>query len=185
MLDEVFEELDSSFESTLKALLHQLSKIRTGRANLSILDGLRVDYYGIPTPINQVGTCKVADARMITIQPWEKTMIGPIEKAIMISDLGLNPANDGALIRLMIPELTGERRQELVKQVRRASEDHKIIARNHRREANDMLKELENDSEISEDDLHRHLKTVQDTTNTAISQIDALIAAKEKEILED
>ena len=112
-------------------------------------------------------------------------MIGPIEKAIMISDLGLNPANDGTLIRLMIPELTGERRQELVKQVRRTSEDHKIIARNHRREANDMLKALENDSEISEDDLHRHLKTVQESTNTAIGQIDALIAAKEKEILED
>ncbi|MBH22886.1 MAG: ribosome recycling factor [Myxococcales bacterium] len=184
MLDEVFEELKANFDSTLKAYRQTLAKVRTGRANLSMLDGLKVEYYGTPTPLNQVGTCKVADARLITIQPWEKSMLGPIEKAIHMSDLGLNPSNDGTIIRLPVPELTGERRQDLVKQVRRAAEDHKIIIRNHRRDANDMIKELEKDSEISEDEMHRALKSVQESTDQTIARVETFTEEKEKEILE-
>ncbi len=184
MLDEIYEELKDSFSSAIRDLKREMGKVRTGRANAAILDGIKVDYYGSPTPLNQVGTVKVVDPRLITITPWEKTMIAPIEKAIMMSDLGLNPANDGALVRVPIPQLTGERRQELVRLVKRSAEDHKIVVRNHRRDANDMAKSLQKDGEISEDDMHRALKKVQGMTDEVIAQIDAVVAAKEAEILE-
>lgn len=184
MLNEVFEELQSNFDNAIRDLRRDLSKIRTGRANLSIFDGINVEYYGTPTPLNQVGTMKVVDPRLITIQPWEKSMIAPIEKAIMSSDLGLNPANDGALIRVPIPQLTGERRQELVKLVKKSGEEHKVVTRNHRRDANDTIKILEKESEISEDEMHRARKRVQDMTDKVIAQIDEILDAKEKEILE-
>ena len=184
MLDEVFEELELNFEGVASGLTRDLAKIRTGRANPAIFDGLRVDYYGSPTPLNQVGAVKVVDASLITIQPWEKTMIPLIEKSILTSDLGLNPANDGQLIRVPIPPLTGERRQELVKLVKRTGEEHKVATRNHRRDANDMIKALQKDGDISEDDMHRALKNVQESTDTTIKRIDDLIAKKEKEIIE-
>lgn len=184
MLDDVFEELNANFASALKDLTRDLAKIRTGRANLSIFEGITVDYYGTATPLNQVGTMKVVDAHLITIQPWEKSMIAPTEKAILTSDLGLNPANDGALIRIPIPKLTGERRQELVRLVKRSAEDHKVVVRNYRRDSNETVKMFQKESEISEDEMHRALKTIQDKTDAAIKGIEAQIEAKEKEILE-
>jgi ribosome recycling factor len=184
MLDEVFEDLTDSFESVVKGLRRDLSKIRTGRANPAIFDGLRVDYYGTPTPLNQVGAVKVVDANLITIQPWEKPMIPLIEKAILTSDLGLNPTNDGVLIRVPIPPLTGERRKELVKLVKKTGEDHKVATRNHRRDANDLIKSLQKDGDISEDEMHRALKDVQEATNKTVGEVDAIITGKEKEITE-
>jgi ribosome recycling factor len=184
MLDEVFEELRDSFDGVATALARDLTKIRTGRANPAIFDGIRVDYYGTPTPLNQVGSIKVSDATLLTIQPWEKAMISVIEKAVLTSDLGLNPINDGTLIRVPIPPLTGERRQELVKLVKKAAEEHKIAARGHRRNANDTVKMLEKEGEISEDDMHRALKNVQELTDNSITAIDNATATKEKDILE-
>ena len=184
MLDEVFEDLNESFESVKKGLLKDLSKIRTGRANPAIFDGLRVDYYGTGTPLNQVGAVKVVDANLITIQPWEKNMIPLIEKAIHASDLGLNPTNDGVLIRVPIPALTGERRRELVKLVKKTGEEHKVATRNHRRDANDMIKALQKDSDISEDEMHRALKDVQESTDQTVAEVDKIVSGKEKEITE-
>ncbi len=184
MLDEVFDDLGQNFEQVLKALRKDLTKVRTGRANPAIFDGVRVDYYGTPTPLNQVGAVKVVDATLITIQPWEKNMIQAIEKAIMISNLGLNPTNDGTLIRVPIPPLTGERRKALVKQVKSAGEDRKVKARQHRRDANEMIKAFQKDGEISEDDMHRALKSVQEDTDANIKTIDSLVSEKEKEIME-
>lgn len=184
MLDEVFEELEMSFDGVSTALARDLTKIRTGRANPAIFDGIRVDYYGTPTPLNQVGSIKVSDATLLTIAPWEKTMIPLIEKAILTSDLGLNPTNDGTIVRVPIPPLTGERRKELVKLVKKAGEEHKIAIRGHRRDGNDTIKMLQKDGEISEDEMHRALKKVQDHTDSAVAKVEAAIAAKEKEILE-
>lgn len=184
MLDEVIEELRTRDKSTVNDLAAELAKIRTGRANLGMLDGIRVDYYGSMSPLNQVATMRVADPRLITIAPWEKSMIPEIEKAISSSDLGLNPSNDGTLIRVPIPALSGERREELVKVARRAGEDHKIAIRNHRREANDMVKELERESEITEDEEHRAYEQINAITEKHTSRIDDMLAKKEKEILE-
>jgi ribosome recycling factor len=184
MLDEVFEELVLGFEGVAVALARDLTKIRTGRANPAIFDGIRVDYYGTPTPLNQVGSIKVSDATLLTIAPWEKPMIPIIEKAILTSDLGLNPTNDGTIVRVPIPPLTGERRRDLVKLVKKAGEEHKIACRGHRREANETVKLLQKDGEISEDEMHRALKTVQDHTDKAVGKVESAITAKEKEILE-
>ena len=184
MLQDVFDDLTESFESTLKGLSRELAKIRTGRANIGMLDGVMVDYYGSPVPINQVANLKVPDPRMITVQPWEGNMIGPIEKAIMQAGLGLNPSNDGTQIRVPIPALSGERRQELVKISKRAGEDHKIAIRNHRRDANDMLKELEKDSSITEDEMHKGFDKVNQLTDQYIAKVDGFLERKEAEILE-
>ena len=184
MLNEVISDLNSSCDSAIKALKRELGKVRTGRANPAMLDGIKVDYYGTPTPLNQVGAIKVPDPRMITIQPWEKNMIQAIERAIIASDLGLNPANDGTLIRLPIPALTGERRRELTRHVRDIGEKSKIAVRNHRRDANDMCKALEKDSEISEDDMHRGLARIQDIIKDFTAKIDKIIEEKEKEVME-
>jgi ribosome recycling factor len=184
MLDDIFQELHQQYDEVIKALQRDLLKVRTGRANPTIFDNLRVDYYGTPTPINQVGAIKVVDANLLTIQPWEKNMIPVIEKAILTSDLGLNPANDGVLIRVPIPPLTGERRQQLVKAVKKYGEDRRIAARGFRRDANDLIKALEKDSEISEDEMHRALKSIQDDTDKVMARIDALLEAKEKEVLD-
>ncbi len=180
----VLDELREDFESTIRDLKRSLAKIRTGRANLGMLDGLKVEYYGQMSPLNQVATMKVADPRLITIQPWEKTMIPEIEKAIASSDLGLNPSNDGNIIRVPIPALSGERRQELVKVVRREGEDHKISLRNSRREANDQLKELEKESEITEDQMHRAYAQVDGLIEKFSERIDTIVDQKEAEILE-
>lgn len=184
MVEDIFELLNESFESAFGRLNKDLQRIRTGRANAALLDNLRVDYYGEPTPVSQVASIKVPEPRLITITPWEKSLLGAIEKAIYASDLGLTPNNDGTLIRLSIPPLTGDRRNELAKQARKLAEDAKILVRNARRDANDELKRLEKDKEISEDELHRHTAKVQDLTDKAVAKVDDVVGKKEKEILE-
>lgn len=184
MLEEILDDLKASFEKTLKDLNHELAKIRTGRASIGILDGVRVEYYGSMVPLSQVANLRVADPRLITIQPWEKGVINDIERAISGSDLGLNPNNDGTLIRVPIPALSGERRQELVKLARRYGEDHKIALRNHRRDANDMIKALEKDSEITQDEEHRAYEKVNSMTEAFTKKIDERLAEKEGDILE-
>lgn len=184
MIDEVKSEAAAGMEKAIDALRRDLGKVRTGRASLALLDDLRVDYYGVSTPLNQVGTMAVPEPRLITIQPWEKNLISEIEKAILRSDLGLNPTSDGQLIRLAFPPLTEERRREMVKQVKRMGEDSKIGVRNARREANDTLKKLEKDKDISEDDLKRGEKDVQDLTDQYVKKVDDIVELKEKELME-
>lgn len=184
MINDLLSELKSGYEQAIVALRRDAAKIRTGRANPNILDSLRVDYYGTPTPVMQIAAVKVADARMITIQPWEKNMINAIEKAIMSSDLGLNPSNDGSLIRLPVPALTGERRKEFTKQVKDMGEKTKIAIRNQRRDMNDMLKSIQKDGDITEDELKKALTKVQDLTDEFSKKIDEVVAEKEKEIME-
>lgn len=184
MIDDVISDMKSEFESCITHLRRELVKIRTGRANPSMLEGITVDYYGTPTPINQVATIKVPEPRMLTITPWDKSVISDVERAINMSDLGLTPNNDGSMIRLPIPTLTQERREDLAKQAKKHGEDAKISIRNHRREANDMLKSLEKEKEISEDQLHRALDDVQAQTDNATAKVDEIVEAKEKEILE-
>jgi len=184
MVAELLSELGTGYEQAVVSLRREAAKIRTGRANPNMLEGIRVDYYGTPTPIMQIAAVKVADARMITIQPWEKNMINIIEKAILVSDLGLNPSNDGTLIRLPVPPLTGERRKEFSKQVRDLGEKTKIAVRNQRSDINDLLKAMQKDGEITEDDLKRSLTKVQDMTDEVTKKIDEVVAEKEKEIME-
>ena len=184
MLEDVLKDLRESFEATIKGLRGELIKLRTGRANLGMLEGIRVEYYGSQVPLNQVANMKVADARLITIQPWETNLLGDIERAIATSDLGFNPSNDGAIIRVPIPQLTGERRQDLVKLLKRVAEDHKISLRNHRRDANDMLKALQKDGDISEDDAHRGYDRINKMTEEYTKKIDEIAEVKEQEILE-
>lgn len=184
MIADVKSKAAAGMTRALEAFKRDLGKVRTGRASLSLLDDLRVDYYGTPTPLNQVGALAVPEPRLITIQPWEKNMIGEIEKAILKSDLGLNPTSDGQVIRLIFPPLTEERRKEMVKQVKRMGEDTKIAVRNVRREANDNLKKLEKDKDISEDDLKRGEKEIQEVTDDFVARIDQVIADKEKDLME-
>jgi len=184
MSDDVKAQTRSGMERAIDAFKRELGKVRTGRASLTLLDDIRIDYYGTPTPINQVGTLAVPEPRMITIQPWEKNLISEIEKAILKSDLGLNPSSDGQIIRLMFPPLTEDRRKEMVKQVKRMGEEAKIAVRNARRDANETLKKLEKDKEITADDLKRGEKEVQDLTDEYVGKVDAIIADKEKELME-
>ena len=184
MLNDVIKSLQGDLEKATDGFKRELGKVRTGRANLGILDGVRVDYYGTPTPLNQVASLNVADARLITIKPWERSLIPEIEKAIRAAQLGLNPQSDGELVRLPSPALTQERRQELVKVVKKMAEEAKVALRGARRDANEMLKEFLKDGTITEDDERKGLKTVQDTTDKAVSKIDEIVAKKEAEILE-
>ncbi|BCA79570.1 ribosome recycling factor [Desulfuromonas sp. AOP6] len=184
MYKDVLDNARQNMDKALDNLKREFSRVRTGRANVSLLDEVRVNYYGTPTPLNQVGTLTVPEPRLITIQPWEKQLIPEIEKAIYKSDLGLNPSSDGQLVRIAIPPLTEERRKDMVKQVRRMGEDAKVAVRNARRDANEMLKKLEKDKEISEDDLKRAEKEVQDLTDAHIKKIDDTVAHKETEIME-
>ena len=184
MSSEVMDQLREKMDSSLEALKRELVKIRTGRASLSLLDGISVDAYGSLMPLNQVGTLTIPESRMIAIQPWDPQMLAVIEKAILSSDLGLTPANDGKVIRLTIPQLTEERRKELVKQVKKIAEDFKVAIRNVRREANDSLKNLKKDKEISEDDMFRFQDDAQKETDSYIKKIDEIAAGKEKEIME-
>ena len=184
MIQDIQKELAESFERTVKGLGAELGKLRTGRANLGMLEGVRVDYYGQQVPINQVGTMRVADARMITISPWEKNMLSAIERAILSSDLNLNPSNDGIMVRVPVPALTGERRQELVKMARRIGEDHKISLRNARRDANELIKTLQKDGDITEDEQHRALAKINQLTEEFSKKIDDILAAKEQDIME-
>jgi ribosome recycling factor len=162
----------------------EVSSIRTGRASVSIFDTLKVDYYGAPTPINQVANLHVPEPSLITIQPWDVSQIGVIEKAIRTSDLGLNPGNDGKIIRVPIPPLTEERRKDIVKRLHHVAEDHRVALRNIRRDANEQLKKLLKDKAISEDEERKALDDVQKMTDGYISRVDAASKTKEKEILE-
>jgi ribosome recycling factor len=168
----------------VEALRRELKRVRTGRASLSILDGIKVDYYGTLTPLNQMATLAVPESRLITIQPWDISVIKDIEKALLKSDLGLTPANDGKLIRISIPPLTEERRKELVKVVHKMAEDYKVSIRNARRDANELLKSLKKDGDISEDEAFKSQEEVQKITDEHIKHIDECCQEKEKEILE-
>jgi ribosome recycling factor len=184
MLNDVIKDLQANLDKGIDAFKRDLSKVRTGRANLAILDGVRVDYYGTPTPLNQVASLNVADPRLITIKPWERSLIPEIEKAIRSGQLGLNPSSDGELVRLPMPALTQERRQELVKLVKKMAEEGRVALRAARRDSNEMLKGLLKDGGITEDDERTGLKRVQETTDKAVAKIDEILAKKESEILE-
>jgi len=184
MIESIYEETRESMEKSVAALKRDLKRLRTGRASLSILDGIKVDYYGTLTPLNQMATLAVPESRLITIQPWDISMIKEIEKALLKSDLGLTPSNDGKIIRIAIPPLTEERRKELVKIIHKMCEDYKISLRNIRRDSNDLLKSMKKDGEISEDDLFRAQDQVQKITDEQIKHIDECFKDKEKEILE-
>src|ERR1700723_314415 len=181
---EVVAGAKARMDKAVSDLQNEISSIRTGRASVSIFDTLKVDYYGTPTPINQVANLHVPEPTLITIQPWDVSQIGAIEKAIRGSDLGLNPANDGKLIRVPIPALTEERRKEIVKRLHHVVEDHRVAARNVRRDANEHLKKLLKDKAISEDEERRALDDVQKMTDAQIGKVDLASKAKEKEILE-
>jgi len=180
----VYDELKENMEKALQSLERSFAKVRTGCASLGILDGIRVDYYGQPTPLNQVATLSVPESRLIVIAPWDNSAIGAIEKALQKSDLGLMPTNDGKVIRLSIPTLTEERRRELVKNVKKMAEECKVKLRNARRDANEQFKALKKDNEIAEDEMYTCQEEVQKRTDKAIERTDALLAAKEKEIME-
>ena len=182
-MKEIQNKLQQQMDKTIEALKHEFSTIRAGRANAQMLDKIRVDYYGTPTPINQVGSISVPEPRTLMINPWDKSAMKDIETAIRNSDLGLNPTNDGEVIRLNVPELTEERRKELCKQAKKASEDFKVRIRNERRDANDKLKKLEKEGEITEDDLKKAQDNVQKMTDKYIKEIDTLLDIKEKDIM--
>ena len=184
MIDDIYQETKESMGKTVAALKRELQRIRTGRASLSILDGIKVDYYGTPTPLNQMATLAVPESRLITIQPWDVSAIKEIEKAILKSDLGLTPSNDGKILRIAIPPLTEERRKELVKVIHKMCEEHKVTARNVRRDSNDLVKSLKKDGDISEDEAYRSQDEIQKITDEHIKLIDECYSEKEKEILE-
>src|SRR5499427_7924684 len=184
MVNDIIKSLQGDLDKGIDAFKRDLAKVRTGRASLGILDGVRVDYYGTPTPLNQVASCNVADARLITIKPWERTLIPEIEKAIRAAQLGLNPQSDGEIVRLPLPALTQERRQELVKVVKKMAEECQVALRGARRAANGMLKEARKDSAITEDDERKGTKSVQDTTDKSVAKVDEITGKKEAEILE-
>jgi ribosome recycling factor len=184
MIDDIYQETKESMSKTVEALNRELQRIRTGRASLSVLDGIKVDYYGTPTPLNQMATLAVPESRQITIQPWDASVIKDIEKAILKSDLGLTPSNDGKILRISIPPLTEERRKELVKVIHKICEDHKVTVRNIRRDSNELLKSLKKDGDISEDEAFRSQDQVQKITDEHIKRIDECYSEKEKEILE-
>jgi ribosome recycling factor len=184
MLDEVFKELRAGIEKAVEALRRDLSKVRTGRAHAGMLDSLRVDYYGVATPINQMANVSVPEPRLITVKPWEKGQVKAVEKAIRESDLGLNPMTDGDLIRLPIPPLTEERRRDMVKLTKKNGEECKVAVRKHRRDANEMIQSLDKDGDVSGDDADRALKKVEEVVADGIKLIDQVISAKEKDILE-
>jgi len=184
MIAEIHEDTTDRMGKTITALENELKRIRTGRASLSLLDAIRVDYYGTVTPLNQMATLAVPESRLITIQPWDASVLKDIEKALLKSDLGLTPSNDGKIIRLAIPPLTEERRKELVKVVHKMCEDHKVAARNIRRDSNDLLKSLKKDGDISEDDAFKAQDETQKITDQFINKIDEVYKEKEKEILE-
>lgn len=184
MIDSIFDEAREKMEKSVSALNKELKRIRTGRASLSVFDGVKVNYYGTPTPLNQLASISVPESRLITIQPWDASAIKEIEKAILKSNLGLTPSSDGKIIRITIPPLTEDRRKEIVKQVNKICEDYRVAVRNIRREANEMLKTLKKDGDASEDDVKKALDDMQKLTDDHISQIDEIYKEKEKETLE-
>ena len=184
MKDEILSEMSKKMEKTVQALDREFKKMRTGRASTSILEGIMVECYGTQMRLNQTASMSSPESRLLIVQPWDQSIIGDIEKAILKSGLGLTPMNDGKLIRISIPPLTEERRKELAKVAKKAAEESKIVIRNHRREANELLKELKKESEISEDEMYKYQDKVQKTTDEFIEKIDSIQTEKEKEILE-
>ncbi|WP_276352470.1 ribosome recycling factor [Cohnella caldifontis] len=183
MPQAIKKDAEDRMEKALAALKRDLSTLRAGRASPAVLDRVQAEYYGTPTPINQLGSITTPDSRTLVIQPWDKTALGAIEKAILKSELGLNPANDGSIIRIVIPPLTEERRKELVKETKKFGEEAKVAIRNIRRDANDDIKKKEK-GEISEDESRRHQEDVQKLTDRYVAEVDKILAAKEKEIME-
>ncbi|MEC1179322.1 ribosome recycling factor [Metasolibacillus meyeri] len=183
MAKQVLQQAKDKMEKSLGAFSRELASIRAGRANASLLDRISVDYYGAPTPINQLAGVSVPEARLLVIAPYDKSILGEIEKAIMKSDIGITPTNDGTVIRLAIPALTEERRKELVKQVKKEAEEAKIAVRNVRRDANDDLKKLEKGGDITEDDLRGYGDDIQKLTDEFIAKVDDVTKEKEQEIL--
>ncbi|MEW6531087.1 MAG: ribosome recycling factor [Thermodesulfobacteriota bacterium] len=184
MIDDMHKDMTEGMTKSIEILKRDLKRIRTGRASPALLDGIMVDYYGSPTPINQLATLSVPEPRQIIIQPWDSQALPDIEKAILKSELGLNPMNDGKIVRISLPPLTEERRKELVKVVKKMAEEFKVQVRNHRRDANEMLKDLKKEKEITEDDLRKGQDKVQKTTDEYIAKVDEIVAEKEKEIME-
>jgi ribosome recycling factor len=184
MKDEILSELRDKMNNSIDALKREFIRLRTGRASTALLDGIKVNCYESQMPIDQVASISVPESRLITIKPWDQSIIKEIEKSILKSELGLTPMNDGKLIRISIPPLTEERRKELAKLAKKMAEDAKIAVRNHRRDANEMFKELKNEKELSEDEMYRAQDEVQKITDDFISNIDKINAEKEKEIIE-
>ncbi len=184
MKDQIYAQMKDDMGKAIAGLEKALSRVRTGRASLSLLDGIKVEYYGTPTPLNQMASLSIPENRLIVISPWDTGVINSIEKAIQKADLGMNPTSDGKVIRLSIPPLTEERRKDLVKQVKKMGEECKIKLRNARREANEHLKALKTENKLSEDDLHLAQEEVQKLTDKQIEKTDAIITVKEKEIME-
>jgi len=183
-VEALFKDTGGKMARSIEAFKKDLGKIRTGRASFSLLDGIKVDYYGTPTPLPQVGTLSVPESRMITVTPWDTKMVGPIEKAIQAGGLGLNPSNDGKMVRIPIPPLTEERRKDLVKVVKKMAEDARIAVRNIRRESLEKVKEKEKKKEISEDEMKRWQDRVQKETDSYVKKIEEILKAKEQEIME-
>lgn len=183
-VDEIFESTEAHMKKSIDLVEEELAGVRTGKASASLLDSIKVDYYGSLVPLKQIANIGVPDAKLITVQPWEKPMVSEVVKAIQQSNLGLNPQSDGNLIRIPLPPLTEDRRHELVKSVKGMVEDARIAVRNIRRDANDHLKKLEKNHTISEDDYHRFHKEIQEMTDDSIKELDKVSEAKEKEILD-
>jgi ribosome recycling factor len=184
MTDEVIDDLRKEMERTLGALRKDLTRTRTGRASTALLEGITVDYYGTRTPLNQLAGLAAPEPRLLVIQPYDKSVLAQIERAILQSDLGLVPVNDGKILRVPIPELTEERRRELVKHIRKVAEDYRVSVRNHRRDAIDLLKSLEKDKEITEDDVRKATEKIQELTKAYTDKVDQVLKAKEEEIME-
>jgi ribosome recycling factor len=184
LADDVVKELHASIQKTLQSMRDDLSTVRTGRASLHMLDNVKVDYYGTATPLNQVATLSVPEARMIVAKPWEKNMIPVIEKAIRDANLGFNPMSDKDMVRVPIPPLTEERRKDIVKQVRHKAEEFKVAIRNERRDAKEFLEESEKEGDVSEDEVKKALEKVQKETDEGVKQVDAILAAKEKDVMQ-
>lgn len=183
MSAEVLDELTQEMERTLASLRGEFSKVRTGRASTALIEGVMVPYYGSPTPLQQIASLSAPEARLLIVQPYEKNLIGDVEKAIYQADLGLAPINDGKVIRIPIPELTQERRQEFVRKIRKTAEEYRVSMRNHRRDANDLLKVMQKDKDITEDELHTSQERVQKVTNEYIEKLDRLLKLKEDELM--
>jgi ribosome recycling factor len=184
LADDILKDLTDRIAKTLDDMRRDLANVRTGRANLHVLDGVRIDYYGTPTPLNQVATLSVPEARLIVVKPWEKNMIPPIEKAIRDANLGLNPQSDKDLVRVPIPPLTEERRREIVKQVKAKGEDHKIAIRNERRDAKELIEAGEKDGDIAGDEAKKALEKMQKATDDGVKKVDEIVAAKEKDVMQ-
>ncbi len=184
MIDELLLETEDMMETRVRVLKDDFSVVRAGRATPALLERVRVDYYGAPTPINQLASISAPEPRLLVIQPWDKGAIGDIEKAILTSDLGLTPQNDGNVIRLVIPQLTEERRQELIRNLRKRAEEERVAVRNIRRSSNDQIKDLEKSGDLSEDDARRTQEQVQELTDKYIETINQLLESKEKEMME-